>query len=743
MAKKIIISFAGQPVVGIAIEYTIFIDSLNIVYANGEPSVITSYTANGTRNSPPNNIELKTNLSDTIDNTLNFFISNFVYQNVYYRRVNNTIEVIINTDQLISANFGDSALNISYSIATILPDDNINLRYFFKYTNIVNDNYLCEIYKKNNLLPSVEINGYAVIEKGSVKDHTDTIRGTGLSLELEATDLLTLEDLYSENEQDFSVKLYKNNSLIFYGFLKPDGVFQSFTRDRWILSLSCVDGLGALENLSFVQPSGLRFVGKMKAIDIIYNCLLRSGLSMPLNTSINTYYEGLTITDNLDILSKIYMNADRYIKSDNETIMSCEEVLKSVLEVFSAVITQNNGQWYIYKPSELYDNSIISFKKYDVFNVFSGLVSVNFNKVLGSQINNFYPHHCNGNQKIEIKGCISAFRLGYKYGFVVGILPNPNLLHDGNLNYQGWTIEDPFDLINDPILKAGFKIKNSIFGNTNNLAKSNPLLVTTEDQLKLKISFSVTNSQGLPSQRFLRLKIQQGIYNLKYTPRNDQTPLDDVSNAVWTTNPLDTYTFLLKRESTYELILPNFIDDGNITIAIMQVYNQGGTTLISDLDLIPNAGDKPEIGEFHTASRATKISSIVKENKTVYNGDNGGIIYLGAIFKEDAITPTELWSRLDKFESKPLLQISAEDELRLNQKPLKIFRGSTFGEVPYLSIVDIDNVQGKFCPIEYSYDTQSNITTFKLLELFTAEVSDIIYKFTFDYGNTVKPTIIS
>ena len=49
----------------------------------------------------------------------------------------------------------------------------------------------------------------------------------------------------------------------------------------------------------------------------------------------------------------------------------------------------------------------------------------------------------------------------------------------------------------------------------------------------------------------------------------------------------------------------------------------------------------------------------------------------------------------------------------------------------------------KFVNIEYSYDTISNITTVKCLELFSAEISDLIYKFTYDYGNTVKPTITS
>ena len=79
--------------------------------------------------------------------------------------------------------------------------------------------------------------------------------------------------------------------------------------------------------------------------------------------------------------------------------------------------------------------------------------------------------------------------------------------------------------------------------------------------------------------------------------------------------------------------------------------------------------------------------------------------------------------------------------MRISQKPLKKFTGSTFGYVPYLSSIKIDNISGKFMPIEYSYDTFSNISTIKSLELFSAEISDLVYKPTFDYGETVKPTI--
>jgi len=87
--------------------------------------------------------------------------------------------------------------------------------------------------------------------------------------------------------------------------------------------------------------------------------------------------------------------------------------------------------------------------------------------------------------------------------------------------------------------------------------------------------------------------------------------------------------------------------------------------------------------------------------------------------------------------------LAAEEDLRIAQKPIKLFTGDAFGFLPYLSVISINNIDGKFMPIDYSYDTMTNVLKLKLLELYSAEISDLSYKFTLDYGTTVKPTITS
>lgn len=751
MAKKIIISFNSNPVVGIAFDYTIQVDGLALVYPNGANKVSFEYRAYLSPDDPTK-AELKGNVSLTIDNTLSFLNANYATTGIVYQRVNNTIEVSINVSSTVVVYIGALNPNISITTTDISNITTVGLKYFFQYKNDVNDIYLCQIFKNNYLGTATEIHGIATLEKASVNNHLDPIRGGGLQLELEASESLTLEDLYSEKEQDVTVKLYKNENIMFYGYLNPDGVFQDFVRDEWKITLDCVDGLGAISNLSFVQSNGLHFNGKMRAIDIIYQCLKRTGILMNINVAVNIKYDGLS--EGYTTFESIYLNADRFVKTDNDTIMSCEDVLKSILDIFKAVLTQSDGEWYIYKPNEIYLEPYVVFNRFNISNVFIGNKTVNLNKSLGSHADNFYPHHCGGNQKIQIKGSLGGFRLGYKYGFVSGLLPNPKLIKNGNtLNYDGWTVNDPVFLLNDPFKQSGFYFDDfrdvDVISDVNSLT-SDALPVDIDDDISLEISFEVKSNTKNSS--YIHFRIQQGIYFLKYAPKNSSIPIDDIKNAVWTTNPDDRYIFYLNGKiGTYTIQFPKILADGNITINLLYTSTnhngtvntvQDSTTLIKSLDLIPtqSTGKTSAIeGEFHTVERADRVSSIVKANQTVYNGDNPSLVYLGAIYDINQL-PTTLWSRKNSADKFPLLRIAAEEELRIAQKPMKIFRGDFYGYIPYLSFVNINNV-GYFMPIEWSYNTFTNITTCKQLELFVAEVNDIVYNYSIDYGETVKPTI--
>ena len=587
--------------------------------------------------------------------------------------------------------------------------------------------YLVQIFEVGFTGISTEIFGKVSFDKGNVDNILDTIRGTGLNLQLEANPLLTFEEFSDADERTYTVVVKKGNQIVFNGFLKPDGVTQSFVRDIWVVDLDFIDGLGTLKELAFVKSNGFNFTGKISCFEVIEACLARTGIVMTINTFVDVHYLDYVGTN---ILKDTYVNAERFFKIDDDTIMSCEEVINSILNLFSACITQQDGQWWIYRPNDFVTNTV-TFTD----NTLNTTFVKNLYKKIGSQIDNFYPHHCGGNQQIQTKGAISAYRINYKYGFLDGFVTNKSLVHNGFMIFEDWTVLKPSLIINDPLDIQGVLMNGAfIFGSPiyEEVLRSKEYIVNNAAIIQLTARLWAEKSSN---QFAFKIKTNTGYY-LK-------------NNGEWTLT--DTVFGTTMGQSGAENITDKFtftsqptLSAGTFHIVICQPKNGNNTlTEITYLDVtdvtIKTEGKE---GEFHTVSRVVAPSSITKENQEVYNGD-GDFSLIGSLFKPDKITNTTLWTRKGKLEEKPLLRISAEDDMRIQQKPIKVFSGDIYGYVPYLSIIEINNISGKFMFIEYSYDTDSNITRGKLQQFYTSEVADLNYLLTFDYGNTVKPTIVS
>lgn len=592
--------------------------------------------------------------------------------------------------------------------------------------------YLVQIFEVGFTGISTEIFGKVSFDKGNVDNILDTIRGTGLNLQLEANPLLTFEEFSDADERTYTVKVTNSTGTVFQGFLKPDGVTQSFVRDIWIVDLDFIDGLGSLKDLAFVKSNGLKYTGKMSIFEVITACLARTGLVMTINTFVDVHYLDYVGTN---ILKDTYVNSDRFFKIDAETTgrgttMTCEEVLNSVLNLFSACITQQDGYWWVYRPNEFLTHNATF-----IDNTLNTTFTKNLYKKIGSQIDNYYPHHCGGNQQIQTKGAISAYRLNYKYGFKSGMLLNSNLHHDSELNFEDWTKASNLYgvvLINDLNDTMGLKMETKYilgFPTTREILRSQSVSAIAGSQIDLKVELSVeTISTGF---FYFNLVRSDG-----YHADNNGVWQNSVKLLSTKVNGKSTSTWTLKTEP-----VPN---DCTVYVIIRNILSDKVETQIAEIQscqLINNFNYDGKIGEFHTVSRLVAPSSIIKENQEVYNGDSIGDIFEGAIYKSDKSTLTTLWTRKGRLEEKYILQISAEDDMRIQQKPIKTFTGDIYGYVPYLSIIEINNVNGLFMFIEHSYDTDSNITRGKLQQFYTSEVADLQYLLTYDYGKVVTPVI--
>lgn len=779
MAQGVIISFIANPNEGDRVQYTASISGIPIVYNNGLNKVDFEFTNNDSEvlADPLHRVKIGANTEDTAQNVKLFFENNGYSTSIYTTYVKYFSGTIWNaysnfyTDDVI---YFDMSLDVSdpFTVSiTSFTDSSVPTtapKYFFEYYNIANVFFRVEIYQKNFAGSATEITGRAIIQKGDVNGHFDPIRGTGVSLQLEANENLTFSDLYGLNETDYTVKLYRDLVLVYHGFLKPDGIFESFTDNIWNINLQCVDGLGFLDNLAFVKPDGSQFTGKMSVLDVIYNCLNRTGLQLKINTYVNLFYYGIIDEDaNTDPLSEIMIDTARFIKDDDNTAMSCREALLSML--FNAVITQEFGEWFIYRPSDFYTNTYPQFKRYEIDGSYIGLNTTNVNQVLGSDIEGFYPCHCNKNQQIQIQGAVSAFRLNYKYGFINSLLPNGNLKHDpGTVNYEGWTFTPWTESKNSGYLVTNITGDSGIDFISGAPDPGQPFPLNTvmrsvfSEELLMGYTFNIKYrmvSYGFPVINVIRvLLFETGGAGAVYELRQDGAW--STSGGGWFVvtsekNPNNTGE---NNNETYDITttvsanpLPvNGTIQINFTVPIKRFasFYPGVLASVKSFELINTFSGANIVGEFHNVNRISKVSSIVKDNKSVSSGDNDNKIYKGAFYMANGTDLTQNWHRglfpaETSQEVKPLLRILAEDELRIASKPLKIFSGDIYGYLNYMSVIDIKNIGNKFMPISWSYDTFNNVTSCKSLELYYEELSDMTYEKQNDYGETVKPTIVS
>ena len=631
------------------------------------------------------------------------------------------------------------------------------VKYFLTYKGIEGDVYLFEIIENGYDGEPIEIHGYVNHNYAERKDLVQPTIASSLDISLEADENLTLQDLYTEEESKFKVRLKRNDQTIFYGILKPDGIWEDFVNERWEISMDAMDGLSILKDLSFVKDPnefGISefYIGKITQFEAVKQCLHRIGYDLPINISTDLpVYDGFTGTDS--VLKSVQMNADRFYQdAQKNNIMDCEAVLKSVLEPYSATIIQMNGEWWIFRSIDVKNQ--MNFYRYDGENKTDVVWNAELN--IGSHIDEFEIFHASANQKKSINPSTQAFRVNYKYGTVMSVNENPTIRLNEGLTADGWNINNPDGGVfrNDPPNGINAKIilsDTSWYNNKTLLIENNGDDFIQENEI-VSVHFSFENSGYAGSNTAyigLHYEIATDLYQLSTNRASGETRWILKTSLDWS---VEFWKFFQPNGSygngfgkaTLSIDLPPFPEDSNIKIKVFRDvtlssdYSPDYRFIVNSIEVIPAEGSNIK-GEFHTAQRLTRISSVTKADKTVSVGDSLSDIYYGTLYKSNG-EPTELWP------TKPLLQLMVEDALRIAPRPMYFFEGDVFGYFPYLSNVLINNVSGRYQVSKYSFDTKKNINRCNFKEfdnVVLVQGTDYRYEFDYDYGNETKVTIKS
>lgn len=624
------------------------------------------------------------------------------------------------------------------------------VKYRIEYLDIINNSHKLEIYDDNYVGSAIPVDGSVVVDYGGVDENLEPIRGQGLRVFLDANEDLTFSDLFSENEKTFAVSYFLGVTdkdgdvtfeLFYQGWLNPEGFYEDFVNDKWVVSFDCVDGLGYLKDLAFVYSDGSNITGIKTQIEILSLALQRTGIQQDINVAINIFYTGLA--DDVSILENTKVDTTRYIKDDDYTVMNCEEVIKDLLETYGAVLISYFGAWYIYKPNELFKSSTATFLNYD----FEGLasnssVTKNLEQVIGTEANGFYPHHCSGNQSFTNKASFGALRITYKYGAFLPLLQNSDLVSNG-VDYDFWTL----GIINYPYLQIPAAGVTGAFLEANSSSTNEVPILTSDDYFVpagAKLDFK---SQGIAYFTF-------PIYAGRSAHRIVLTPTGGGADLYWN-NALKvwdtlTSTFYLYYTESNDRQLDTLLfttaavpEDGTVKL-VYYTPDYGGTVWIVKavtLSLTIGEGDDAIEGDTWTFERADKPSARVPDEKEVLTGDDENGLYTGTLLKADGVTPTTTWYRKGVTEAVKIVEMLGNETMRMNANIISIYSGDVFGFFGYLSVITINGRSGRFLVTSYSYDTKNNIISAEFRQMFGDELTDLSAIETKDYGNPVKPTI--
>jgi hypothetical protein len=583
--------------------------------------------------------------------------------------------------------------------------------------------------------------------------------GSEATLNLIATEDFQLEDLYTEDELRWLVNIKRNGSVIWRGFIIPDGCQESFTFTPYTISINAVDTLGLLKNLSYVQNDGNFWLGKQTFIEVIYNCLNRVQIpGMDIYTCVNLTEESYPDGNADDPLNLTYVNAETYLESDNINPLNCQTVLDSVLRLWTAVIIQSEGDWYIFRPNELALSSTLVFRKY-IDGVYDSYVTKTVGQVLGGHTEGaiIAPlYHSDTDQLKMIEKPFKNNSMAFKYGTNFNLteqLANPNL--EGA--FDGCT-GDPIGPCDDVTIPGYTKTGTMYAG----LYPSGGVIFYNQGDTYPITTNYYQNNNTISIDNYNRLRLVIDYINPAYlygTDINFVITLNDGLNTYylnmnnnWVTS-LGVIAYSVRSSAGLNGTLTINSDVVPITGAVTKsvtVKILAPTGTVEDIvytkisaGVVLDSSD--QIGETHTATQSGNYS-FVPTTINVLNGDSTNTQYMGAMYLSDQTTLTSNWYRKYAAESiladpfatyKPLIRLAVEETERMHARPYIKFDGTIFGYFNPLSRFVVNLLSGFFMPVKMNYDIQANKTKTTLRRVINEEIEQD-YTLETDYGSTTK-----
>lgn len=615
--------------------------------------------------------------------------------------------------------------------------------YFIRYQDILKNDYVIRIYRDtDDEILIKQVDATCVVTFDEAKDLTP-IRKSRAEITLLADKDTTYFDLLPNTEQDVLIEIERNEELFFKGFLLADGFFQDYVNDKWQCTLIASDGLDLLSNYAYVDSNGDNFTGRQTIIQVLDNCLKRTGHNFDI-----LYLSNLKHTEFLYPVNDETFNFFDQTKIDNLAFYddgdpkTCYNVIENILTVSNCFLIQYNGKWVITSITALLlSNTSLLYFKYS-----GGTESVSTSIKIGDVLNNFYPHHCNENQKIEAVPSLGASKGVFTYGDSIDSIDDLTLSGDGS-TYNNYNIEvslpNSFILIEDgavTTIQDTKAIRGSVIP-PDAMLESTPIIsVLQEDYLDVTFEFFALYGASIGFSSAYQVILTNTTSTQDWYLNN---------NGSWKTSGFVYSDLVSESNQSYFLNIKTnpLPEDGDIVVRILKPYVVPATLVVVD-SAIKTIGvviaQQSATGEKSievTVEKLENPSSVIRDKVDFIIGDNSDIQYKGSLLDMSDNTIVNGWvNEFYDLSPLPLIAISLGEMHVLRGTTSILFSGDVYGYVPYLSKVQIDGLNGSFLVVGHSFDTYNNITNLVLIDLNTSNTPIKTTYYT-QYNESNNPTI--
>lgn len=436
------------------------------------------------------------------------------------------------------------------------------LKYILTWWSEKGNDCKIEVYKK----------GYAGASKlkkmGSaptlVIDNADNgVMGTSLQFSIQADTDGELQELYTTDSKMYKVLLYRNDAVIWSGYLLQELYSEEYIAAPYDVSVTATDQLALLKDEPY-KP-----LGRVSLLRIIANALSATEIEIGFAVQSSLRPEVQSSGTFLN-----YANVDDRGFADK----TAYEVLEEVLMTLNMTICQQDNKWYLVRLNDI-NAAIYAFDK----NLqYTGMEDATVAQIGQMYVNQIYPV---GNLLLTKQAAKKGAKFSYTPILPLSIFKNPRMEKDGDWDYDVLYIDQKpgvLSTFNNQTVKSQISayVINSTLGKNKDYALSQSIAVEKSTNiLKLQISYSplaywnrgpvhISNLERADVRLIVKIELKSS--NGTYYLTQEGWATENAEDIGFTAPAVQDTIAARANKDTYQtatLEFPGLPEDGVLTIA--------------------------------------------------------------------------------------------------------------------------------------------------------------------------------